>query len=218
MNYLQLQQQVAAWLNRPDLLVPVAPAITSAIYDFTQDRIFYWQKALYSPSEQLNYDITTIPHQSEYAFNAYPGLRGLQCVLFVRLLQGTQIWIPLSRVHWYNEILLADVLAPSFVSLPSYWATYGQTLRLYPTPNDNYPLELMCNAGPPAPIADTDDNFWTSDASALIIRSTCAEICAQYLNDLPRAEIFMQSTQREADSLKNYTMRLRGPSYVRPYL
>lgn len=218
MNYLQLRQSVADRLNRPDLLTVIPPAIVSPIYDFTQDRIQYYQKALYAPSEQLNYDITTIPHQSEYTFNHYPGLANLQTVLFVRLLQGTQIWIPLTRVQWYSEILQADVLQPSFVSLPSYWATYGQTIRLYPTPNQSYPLELLCNAGPPAPVTDTDDNFWTEEASPLIIRSTCAELCNEYLNDTVRGALFDRNTQRESDSMKVYTTRLRGPLAIKPYL
>jgi hypothetical protein len=217
MNYGDLLQNIAMRLNRPDLLAVVPPATQAVIPTFVQDRIAFYQKALYSPSEQLDYSITCIPNQSIYAFENYPLLKGVQWIAGVRLLLNN-IWIPLSHVDWYSDLLAADVLQPAFVSLPSYWATYGETIRFYPNPDQSYPIELQACLSPPAPVAPTDVSFWTEKAATLIIEAACSDICAAVLNDDERAARHALLTKREADSLQSWTVRLRGASQVRPYL
>lgn len=223
MTYLELKQNIAYQrLNRPDLLTPIPPSPAAIIPTYVLDRIGYYQKACFQPSEQLDYSITAIPGQSTYSLRTYPNLKATQNIVKIRLLLNT-IWIPLTRVDWYQDILDADVLNPPFQTIPSYWATYNATIRLYPTPNLPYPLELMSNLSPPAPVADTDVNFWTAEvdengAASLIIRSACAEICREFLNDIPRAEQFQFGVAREAQSLFDLTGRMRGPSQTRPYL
>lgn len=211
-TYNELQQRIATRLNRPDLLLPVAPALTAVIPDLVQDRILYYQKALYAPSEVLDYSITTIPSQSIYFLST-----GMQALFRVRLLL-VNIWIPLTRVDFYSDILMADVLSPPFITLPSYWATYGQTIRLYPTPNLPYPIEIMGNASPPAPVNPNDDDFWTEEAATLIIEAACADICRLVLNDEERANRHQLAVGREQHSLLEWSQRLRGPTQIRPWL
>jgi hypothetical protein len=216
MTYGELKQQVATRLNRPDLLTAVPPSTVAIIPSMVADRIRFYQKALYAPSETLDYSITCIPGQSIYPFAPYPSLVNVQSVLNVRLLLG--VWIPLTRAPWYEELLAVDVVNPPFQTLPAYWATYGETLRLYPTPGQPYPLELMVSAAPPEPVNDSATNFWTDKAATLLIEATCADICRLVLNDEARATQHQWATEREAKSLRDYTARLRGPFMIQPHL
>lgn len=216
MTLADLQQQIATRLNRPDLLQAVAPSTIAIIPATISDRIRFYQKALFSPSEQLDYSITCIPGQSIYSLQNYPSLKNVQAILGVRLLQS--VWLPLSRVNWYEQILWVDVVNPPFQSLPAWWATYGQTLRVYPTPGAPYPLELMCNAAVAEPVLPTDENFWTDQAATLIMEATCADICRLFINDEARATQHQWATEREAKTLRDYTGRLRGPMIVQSYL
>lgn len=219
MNYGDLKQSISTRLNRPDLLTPIPPSTQAIIPTLVQDRILFLQKKLYSPSEQLDYSITCIPHQGIYNLqtSVYPSLNNVQTIFYVRLLYGS-VWRPLTRVDWYTDLLDSDVLQPAFVSLPSYWATYGQTLRLYPQPDNPYPLELTCSTAPPAPVADTDTNFWTDQGQTAVIESVCADICRLVLNDDARATQHEFASQREMHELLTYTQRLRGPARIRPHI
>ena len=211
MTYADLQQSVATRLNRPDFLAAVPPSTQAVIPTFIQDRILYYQKALYAPSELLDYSITTIQGQSIYVLPL-----GMQALFRVRFLLGS-IWVPLARVERYDDLLQVDVVNPPILTLPSLWATYGQTLRLYPTPVQAYPIEIMGNGAPPAPVLDTDDNFWTEEAATLIIKASAAEICSDVINNPTRAAVFAGGARIEAHSLLEYTQRLRGPTFIQPH-
>ncbi len=225
MNLLALQQRVAGELNRFDLLQPLPPDPFPVIPTYIDDRIGFYQKALFSPSNQLDYSITCIPGQS-----TYPIPRGLQSIVHVRLLlngmQGTLgsggVWLPLPRKR-YEYILNNDILSPAFQTLPWCYAQYGDTIRIFATPDNAYPLELMCNESPPAPEAPTDENYWTDDgprgAATLIILSACADICRRVIHDFERADQYQALvTARESPSLQEVSQRLEGPMAVEGYL
>lgn len=181
-----------------------------------QDRIGAYQKSLFAPSQQLDYSITTVAHQNTYRMPA-----GMQALIGIRLMMGS-IWLPLERVPM-ETILGIDVVNPPIVTLPSLFAQYGMSFRLYATPSQAYPLELMVNNSPPAPVADTDANFWTdtgsTGAGTLILLSTCAEICRTTLNDAAKADQFSAMVERrEEPSMQELTQRLAGPLRVEPYI
>ena len=224
MNYQQLLDRVADELNRYDLLAPLPPAKTAIIPTQVGDRIEFFCKSLFSPSEQLDYSITTIAGQS-----SYPIPRGLQSIVSVRLLlSGVQqslgaggVWLPLPRKR-YEYILANDILSPPFRTLPWCFAQFGDTIRIFATPDNAYPLELMANLSPPPPVNPTDENYWTDDgprgAATLIIVSACAEICRRVLHDYERADQYQALVAREEPSLQQVAQRLDGPMEIVGYL
>ena len=218
MNYGQLKETVAIRLgNRFDLLFPVPPATQAVIPYFIGDRIWFYQTQLFGESEQIDYSITTVPHKAIYPFDEYVNLAGVQSITNVRLLLNN-VWIPLSRPPWYEDVLNADVQQPPFTTLPSYWVTYGRTLRLYPTPNLAYPLELMCNLLPPPPIDDTDENFWTNDAQTLIGAAAAVEICREFIKDDAGAARHAVAMNQARDAMMARDQRLAGPTEIRMHL
>ncbi len=215
MNYGELKQRVSDRLNRPDLLLPIPPntdPLAAPIPQFVQDRILFYQKALYAPSDQLDYSITTIPSQSIYMIpDGQHSITGIRFLL-------TNIWIPLVRANWYQDILEADVLQPPFITLPAYFAQKGQTIRLYPTPAFALPLEINGNNSPPAPQQDTDENYWTQEAQTLIIEATCADLLRLHINDPAAADQHEAVVTREAHAQVLYTQRLKGPAQIRMHM
>lgn len=216
MQYSELLERVALDLgNRQDLLAPVPPSTVAVIPSKVQGRIRYYQKALFSPSNQLDYSITTIRAQSIYKIP-----KGNQSIAGIRLLLGN-IWL---RLSWrrYDVILNMDAINPPFITLPSLYAQRGLTFRLFPTPDRAYPLELLVNDSPPPPVDATDENFWTDEgpqgASTLIIAAACADICRRPLNDQAKAAAFDGVVARETLSLMEQDQRLAGPMFVVGYL
>lgn len=201
--------------NRFDLLNPVPPNPIALIPAKIQDRIAYFSKALFAPSAQLDYSITTIRSQ-----NIYPIPAGMQNLTGIRFMLGT-IWLPLHRVP-YEHILAVDVINPPFTTIPSIFSQRGTTFRLFATPDRAYPLELQTNNSPPPPVNPTDANFWTDEgpngAATLIAAAACAELARRPLNDAAKADQFDAIRAREEASVQDLTIRLEGPLILRGYL
>ncbi len=214
-DYATLKNLVAMELvNRFDLLTPVPPSPLALIPAKIQDRIATYQKSLFLTSEQLDYSVQAIAGRS-----IYPVPAGTQSILNIRLMLGS-IWIPIRRVS-YEYILAQDVINPPFRTIPSDFAQFGDTFRLYPTPDTNYPLELMCNLSPPPPAADNDINFWTmidgTAAGTLILKAACAEICFGAIADPQRGALFAARAKEEEDSLTQRAERMAGPLFIEAY-
>jgi hypothetical protein len=131
---------------------------------------------------------------------------------------GAGVWLDLEKAN-YNSVLLADPLSPPNAGPPYAYAQFGTRLRLYLTPDQAYPLEITGNAAPAAPLIDGDDNFWTEDASKLIIAATVLELADTYINwPEPKKTPFRGIVDREKYRLMKATLDLDKPLVVRSYL
>jgi hypothetical protein len=199
-------------LNRTDL----SPQF---VQQMCVERIDFWGPQVLYPSEVVNTDIVTNIGQQ-----FYPLPRGTQKVRFVRVLYGG-IWIPVFLADHYDDILYADPQQPPFTSLPvTLCSVLGNQIRFFPTPNGNFPVELTMEQTIVEPTQDTDtDNFWVNDGRMLLINSTCAEICREYLDielgsQSPRIQVFDQNTQMALDQLMNRSHQLSTPSLMKQWL
>lgn len=59
-------------------------------------------------------------------------------------------------------------ISVTWQGLPTDWCWQAGALRLYPIPNDAYPLILDCTIRFPALVNDADFNCWTNEAERLI--------------------------------------------------
>lgn len=148
------------------------------------------------------------------------GTSGLTLPIGTTVTQLYGIWIPLTKIN-YEAVLQADVLSPSNVALPSYYAQYGLQFRLYPVPDLAYPLECTGNAAPAAPVNDSDTNFWTLDtfdgAAWLIIASTCNEVRTGYLHgDAMPADLALEEKERRR--LLKVTSDVGDPKQIRSWI
>ncbi|SRR6266851_1157420 len=211
MNWGDLKQTIPFRLNRPDL--PDA-----FVEEMAFERVDFYAPQLFTPSEQTDDSIITQPGQYFYRLPA-----GTQKVTFVRLLYNG-VWIPVPIADSYNQLLAVDVLQPPFTSLPvSLCRVYGNQLRLFPTPNAQYPVELTLLGTIGAPTVDTDDtNFWVTDGRMLLINATCAEICAEYLDiavpNSPRIQIYRANEAEALEKLMQNVHAMSQPSLMRQHL
>lgn len=209
--YGDLKQQIKFRLNRENLP-------DDFVAEMAEERIDFYGPMLFAPSEVTDYSIVTQPGQFFYKLPS-----GCQQVTFVRVLYNG-VWIPVAIADHYSDILNSDPLQPPFTSLPVTLArVYGKQIRLFPTPNAQYPVELTMLATVGAPADDNDDtNFWCNDGRILLINATCGSICSEYLDiavpNSPRIATFAKNTQAALDNLLTQAHQITQPSMMKPQL
>lgn len=211
-TWADLINQVSFRLNRTDLPDAFVRMMLS-------ERVDFWGPQVLFPSEVVNTDIITNPGQQFYSLP-----RGTQKVHYIRVLFGS-VWIPVRIADHYDDILYSDPLQPPFTSLPVTLASIlGTQIRLFPTPNGNYPVELTMEQTIVEPTQDTDDsNFWVTDGRMLLINDTCKEICAEYLDielgpNSPRVQVFEKNAQEALSQLMSRSHALSTPSLMKQWL
>ena len=211
MTWIELLTTIPFRLNRPNISADFVREMALERVDFSGPQIF-------NPAEVTNYDIVTQPGQFFYRLPA-----GTQQVNFIRVLFNG-IWIPVTIAKHYDEILEADPLQPPFTSLPVWLCrVYGNQIRFFPTPNANYPVELTMMQTIAAPTDDNDSvNFWVTDGRILLINSTCAEICAEYLDiavpNSPRIATYRANAEDALEKLMMNAHALSTPSVMKQWL
>lgn len=195
MTWQELLTAVAFRLNRPDLP-------SDFVREMALERVSFYGPQIFQPAERTDDSITTQPGQYFYQLPS-----GTQRVNFVRILYGG-IWIPVTLVDQYNDILMVDVLQPPFTSVPvSLAKVYGNQIRLFPTPNAQYPVELTLMGTPPAPTDDNDDtNFWVTDGQVLEINATMLAICSEYLDTTDPTQARINRLEKNVDMALNQLM------------
>lgn len=197
-------------LNRDDL-----PA--DFVEEMANEQITLFGPQLFAPSEQTSH-FSTQPGQYFYPLPA-----GFQRLTYVRVLQGG-IWIPVAIADSYTDVLSVDPMQPPFTSLPvSLVRVYGNQIRLFPTPNTEYQVELTMMGtvlGPTNP--DDDTNFWTNDGNVFLRAATCLAICQEYLDqnnpNSPRVQMWQTRSDISLVMLQTQAHQRTQPSYVKQYL
>ena len=198
-------------LNRDDLG-------RDTVEEFANEQIVFYGPQLFAPSEITDYSITTQPGQFFYKLRA-----GFQRLTYVRV-QFNGLWIPVPIVDRYTDILTVDPLQPPFVSLPvSLAGVYGLQLRLFPTPDNVYPVELTMMATAPGPTDYNDaTNFWTNDGNILLRAATCFAICDEYLDQANPNSARVQKWGARRDEaltlLQVQAHQVTQPSIIRQYV
>jgi hypothetical protein len=205
-TWAAVKRAIAARLNRPNL----DPAV---IQMFAEERADVMAADGFWPSQQTDTELTTEPGQYFYLLP-----RGITNILMVRL-QLNSIWIPLAWARSYEDILIADPVQPPFTAIPSSGRVFGRLLRLFPTPNDQYPLELTVERRVDIPSDDTDtQSFWCNEGRALIINRTCEHIAQELLRDPDRAAMHKSVGDEARDAMDEITHSRNGPTVMSRYL
>lgn len=211
LSWIDLRNSIKFRLNRDNLP-------DEFVLEMAQERVDFYGPQLFAPAPTTDYSIITQPGQFFYRLPA-----GTQEVNYVRVLYNG-IWIPVQLADHYEEILANDPLQPPFTTLPVTLAkVYGNQIRLFPTPNGQYPVELTMMATVAAPTDDNDStNFWCNDGRILLINATCAQICREYLDiavpNSPRIQTFDQNTQVALNQLMTQSHQYAGKSVMKQWL
>lgn len=218
LTYAQIRARIASELNRDDLdTVPLDD--TSEIHKFFKERVLYYSREFFYNAQFID------TSKSTAIGDPWVNLPdGWQQVNFVKLLLGSS-WIPVGNGHPvpYTDIAARSDTSPLIRALPTRYAIYqnptggNMALRFHNVPDAVYSLELTMDKPPAAPTADADSSFWTNDAQALMISSTCEELCKRLINRPMKADEHRKVREAEEISLDSKSIRIAGGIRVRPH-
>ena len=203
LTWADVKTTIAYRLNRPSLPPPFIQMIADEQAEVLSSE-GWW------PQEQTNNDITTEPGQYFYTLP-----KGTIQIVFIRFLL-TQVYIPVYMARSYEDILLSDPVAPPFTAIPSTARIFGRSLRLFPTPNGQYPLELSLIQKVPIPSNDQDTtSFWVNEGRTLIVNLVCQHIAQELLRDPDRAALHEKAVEKAMDSIAEISHARNSPHVMR---
>ncbi len=166
--------------------------LADVVADYITGRIAYYQRYFIYATPQTQF-INTVVGQVMYVLPI-----SIIGVKFVRL-NYQSVWQFLVPEP-YERLLHADVNIPPTQSVPTSWAPYDAMIRLFPAPDRVYQLELTADGRVPAPVDDSDSNFWTIEeggAASMIRYATTGQIRLLRLRDLQGAQADMEMAENE---------------------
>lgn len=99
----------------------------------------------------------------------------------------------------YAEI---NATNPSTRGTPRYYSWYGDSWRVYPTPDRVYALNFCYHGELAALSLGTDQNAWTNKAEYLIRHTAKADLCANVVRDMEAAQASQETAQLAFKTLR----------------
>lgn len=161
---------------RPDLADAIAREITSAIN-------FYRSKRFYFTEKDTEVLFNTVAGQSEYGAAAQASIPNLIRIDSISLDRDGRV-LSLGLI---NELAMQRLLGDSgaLSGDPTYYAYYGQRLRLYAIPDGIYPVRIAGVIRVAAPASDDEEgNPWMNDAEELIRMRAESKIWSVSMGDV----------------------------------
>lgn len=152
-----MKARIAEEIFRDDLGSAIAREITSAIKFYQRQRFWF--------DESREIVFPTVPGQEFYGSAADVRIPSLIRIDYVQATQNTR---PMTLDMASPEILDLWSGTPS-AGPPSSYSYFQGRLRLYPVPNEAYPVRIAAHYRVEPPATDTeDDNPWMNEAEELI--------------------------------------------------
>jgi hypothetical protein len=154
-TFVQMQNNIADYLNRTDLTSQIKTAINRAIE-------FYWKERLWF-NETTN-TLSTIANQQ-----AYGTADGLPST--IEEIDDVKITLAASNIPSLRKRSMDYILSHNignYTNQPTDYAWYQSKLYLYPTPNAVWTLTIYHQKSYTALSADADTNDFTQKAEDLI--------------------------------------------------
>lgn len=171
-------------------------------------RVNLYQTEAFASQSVLDFSITTTPGVS-----IYPNPQYTTEITGMWYLLGGTTWIKLWPENFELLVELDDI-QPTVESPPNLYAMYGDTFKLYLTPDNYYPLKIACTKKIPPPVNDGDQNFWTNEAFALIEYAADAVIARGFLNLPSMADEYDGMAVRELQRLREFSEILQSSKMI----
>lgn len=183
-----LKTRISTEMVRRDLLSTLAPQLLLHIQracEYYADQRF-WFNAIVT------------------AANAAPGVADLALPATVRRVERLALPAHNAALH---EVQLGQMDTLSGTGAPRFYAALGDALRLSPTPDAAYSLQITGLAQIPAPVADADASAWTNEAQDLICYRTQETLFRHQFVDRERANDARLAALEALQRLKRETAR-----------
>ena len=159
-SYGDLQARIAREMHRTDLTADIKAAILSAIAFYSSQRFY---------GNEKRWTLTTIGGTKFYGTTTpSPGTLpdDILEIDSITVTANSRIY-QLDRMS-YEDMDAIDAGTTPLAGYPRLWSWYAGQLRLYPTPNAAYVLNISGQCELPALSDSADSNFWTNQAEELI--------------------------------------------------
>lgn len=158
-----MKQRIARELRRSDLTADIAAAITTAITEYQKERFRFSDIDATNPPS-----FNTVAGQTVYGAAASTFISLSYYIDYINVLIGTTLQ-SLGPPRSPEDVRLLNQAGGSQSGQPECWAYEGNSIILYPTPDQAWPIYLGVHRMVPAPLDDAEaNNVWMNEAELLI--------------------------------------------------
>lgn len=192
-TYADMQERIARELHRPDLTNEIKDAIKTAIRFYSSQR-FVW-------------------NEYQWSFSTEPGVK-YYSTLTDDVMEIDSVTVTAnSRIYQldpmsYTDMDAIDAGTTPLAGYPRLWSWYAQQIRLYPTPNAVYSINVSGQRNYCDPVADSYSSPWTNELEELIRCRAKADICAHFTYDDAMAQKMYGLESKAFKSLKAQSNKL----------
>lgn len=160
--------------------------------------------------------LVTHPGQEFYAAPDYPLIGAMAEIDALVLVYGTDQRFPLRR---RTANFMRDVsFSTAWRGMPTDWSWVSGAIRLYPIPDNAYPVIITGTARLPKLVNPADSNAWTCEAEELIRLCASGILYRRVIRDPAMAQMAMADEAQALASLRaETTKRGIGSGRIRPH-
>ena len=194
-TYAEVLALILGDLHRPSMTAEVVTAMANVRDKIRMDR-YWFNEATWNFTSTTNseYDIST-------------SLPDALAIDKIRIQWNGEPMV-LDRAHWADIYDLDD---DSYTGPPSHWAVHHQMLRMYPTPDQSYSVEVLG-------LKDLSVSAWCGYAPTLVRAIAEVELFALVTHDMEGAQRAMEVAKAEREYLMRRSPTFQQGGEVRPYL
>lgn len=183
-SFIVMQNRIVSDIVRDDLVQQVK--------DHINDAIAQWEGERFNFNER-RYLISTVASQEYYALIAPTLLtfQGAAVPTGETVLEFDSITATINNMpyrltprtqQWFDDY---QALPSQYIGQPDSYAIFNDQIRLFPIPDNVYPLNISCLArlGPNPLTADGDTNSWMTEGAKLIREQAKMTLCRDVLGD-----------------------------------
>lgn len=201
-----MQDKIADQISRSDLSSQITESISDAIRFYQSHRFIF--------SETRDVSLSTTSNQEFYSATDDPLIGTLFEFDYITVSIGTAKF-DLPRYQPEDLELLTQ--SGTQFGQPQCYSYYNFQLRLYPVPDNAYPLTIAAHQLIKAPAApDTANNPWMGEAERLIRSRARYELALNYTFDDDEMKFMTAAVTEAYDELKARTNKLSGTGEIRP--
>lgn len=193
-----LKSRIADEIDRTDATTQIARAITTACAAYKTTRLGFNES-----SGSFNTVASTAVYTTALASPLPDDIVQLDTA---RITVNSARYL-LRAVTW-QEIDGWDTSA-THTGRPTFYAWHAEQLRLYPTPDDAYTVDLSY-------LGTVEEETWATRAEALIRCRAKRELYTHFLFDPQMASLMSQAEQSELSTLKREAFYKQGSGFVVP--
>lgn len=164
-TYGQLQQRVQYEVLGSPTTADVQQAIQDAISEYERETFWFNNMRYFGGTPGAASNLQTKPGQEFYSFQDMPALVNYPHVSKIMVFAFNNRYSLVERTpQWIDDVSIS----PTWQGLPTDWCWQAGGLRLYPIPDNTYPLILDSTIRLGPLNADADYNAWTNRGEWLI--------------------------------------------------